>query len=397
VTLPGVSSGALRTRYDAVVVGAGIQGLATAYELAKRGMRDVLVVDRSWPGGGASGRNGELVRSIFATREWSTLFDVSLKRWSELSAELDFNILFSPSGYLVLASTDQQWANCRRDHEAHGRLGIKSSLLGESDVRDLVPHLNPELIRGGILQAGGGFAHHDAVNWGYLQAAARLGVDIHAGVTVTGIDVTRGRTTGVRTSAGDVATPLVVNAAGGGALKLNSLVGIELPMVEARLEMLVTEPLAPFLRQGLAALEIMGYCHQTARGEFVGGTEISGVDTTTSQNSTWELLRDMATKWSHLFPRLAAARILRHWAGTVTQSADLAPVIGSVPEVDGYVMSCGWVYGFMGAPGTAQLLADEIVTGRRSPVLEPFSPQRLTEGRLIAETSLVVPLHEEMS
>jgi sarcosine oxidase subunit beta len=397
VSAPGVQAGQPGTTYDVVIVGAGIQGLSTAYELAKRGVTNVAVLDRSWPGGGASGRNGELIRSIFSSREWVGLFDHSLRRWHDLSAELDMNVLFSPSGYLVLATTDGQWANCQRDHRYHGTQGVESTLLSQAEVLDLVPSINPELVRGGIVQPDGGFAHHDAVNWGYLRAAARRGVEVFSGVTVTGLTRSGTRVTGVETSHGPISAGLVVNAAGGGALDMNAWAGIELPMVTSRLEMLVTEPLAPFLRPGLAALELLGYCHQTARGEFVGGTELHHVDESRSQNSTWDLLQDMATKWVQLFPLLAGARLLRHWAGTVTQAADLAPVIGTVPEVDGYLMSCGWVYGFMGAPGAATLLAEQIVTGTTSPILAPFSPRRLVDGQLIAESSLVVPTGEEAS
>ncbi|MFD1827062.1 NAD(P)/FAD-dependent oxidoreductase [Mumia zhuanghuii] len=395
MSAPGVRAGDPDASYDVVVIGAGIQGLSTAYELAKRGVKRIAVLDRAWPGGGASGRNGELIRSIFSSPEWVGLFDLSLTRWHQLSAELEMNVLFSSSGYLVLASTDEQWANCERDHAYHRSEGVDSDLLSQADVLALVPALNPDVVRGGVVQPSGGFAHHDAVNWAYLKAGARRGVEVYCDLTVTGLTTAAGRVTGVQTSRGPIAAGLVLNAAGGNALDVNAWAGITLPMVTSRLEMLVTEPLAPFLRQGLAALALLGYCHQTARGEFVGGTERHHVDESRSQNSTWDLLADMATKWVTLFPLLSGARLLRNWAGTVTQAADLAPVIGSVPDVEGYVMTCGWVYGFMGAPGASTLLAEEIVTGTPSPVLAPFSPRRLTEGRMIAESSLVVPTGED--
>jgi len=388
--LPGVHDGPLARTYDVVIVGAGIQGVGLAYELAKRGVRRIAVLDRSWPGNGASGRNGEMIRSAFSSPEWINLFPHSLRRWHRLSAELDFNVLFSPDGYVVLASTEQQWSNLQRDARTQAAHGLRTELLDAAAMRELLPAANPELVRGGILQRDAGFAHHDAVVWAYLRAAARLGVEVHAGVEVTGVRVSGGRVTGVTTAKGEVSAPIVVNAAGGGALAINAMAGVKLPMVQSRLELLVTEPMRPFLRTAVAPLELLGYCHQTKRGEFVGGTELPYTDQSASLNGTYRLLRDMAAKWVRLFPVLSGARLLRHWAGTVTQYKDLAPVIGEMPGLSGYVVTIGWVYGFMGAPAAAELLAEAIVTGRVSPVLAPFSPQRVLEGRVIAETSLVV-------
>jgi heterotetrameric sarcosine oxidase beta subunit len=391
VAIPGVSTRPLGRTYDAVVIGAGIQGLATAYELAKRGMRNVAVLDSSWPGGGASGRNGELIRSAFSSPEWITLFDASLKRWHQLSRELDFNVLFNPSGYLVLASTDEQYARCRADVEAQARFGLRTELLDQQAVLDRVPALNPDAVVGAVLQPAAGFAHHDAAVWGYARAAARLGVEVHPGVEVLGVTLRAGRAVGVMTSAHSISAPVVVNAAGSAARRLAGTAGVALPLDVARLEMLVTESLAPFLRPAVASLAALGYCHQTSRGEFVGGTELAVPDHTPSLNATYRLLRDMAKKFVWLFPQLRAVRVLRHWAGLVSQTPDLSPIVGTAPGVEGLYLSCGWVYGFVGAPAAAAHLADTVCDGRVHPTIAPFDAERFAEERLIREGSLVVP------
>lgn len=388
MVLPQVSTGEPSPTYDVVVVGAGVQGLALAYELARRGMSRVAVLDRSWPGNGASGRNGELIRSVFSSEQWRGLFEHSRRRWARLPSELDYNLLLNRHGYVVLASTEDQWQACRRDHRL---AGLDTELLDAPAARRLLPDADPSMVAGGVLQHDAGFAHHDAVVWAYLRAATRLGAQVFADVTVQAVRQRHGRVDGVQTSAGPISAPVVVNAAGGDATELNRLAGVDLALTQTRLEMLATEPLRPFLRHGLAALALLGYAHQTARGEFVGGTELSAPDHTDRLDSTYPLLRDMATKWVRLFPLLAGARLLRHWAGTVTQTADLAPVLGEVPELGGYLLDCGWVYGFMGAPGAADLIAEQIVTGVTPPALAPFTPDRLRTGALIRETSLVVP------
>lgn len=391
MALPGVSSSELRSGYDVVIIGAGVQGLATAYELAKLGHRDVLVVDKSWPGGGASGRNGELIRSAFASKEWCDLFELSRLKWLTLSSELDHNVLFNRTGYAVLATTEEQWLKCVADADSQRKRGIASELLDANAARDILPAANPDMVRGGILQHGAGFAHHDAVVAGYLENAARMGVQVTCGQEVVGLEHRAGRITGVRTASGHtIGARIVVNASGGDAPDLDALAGINTSLVSARLEMIVTQPVRPFLTPGLAALDLLGYCHQTGRGEFVGGTEKHGVDATKSVNGSWDMLRDMATKFVRLFPLLAGVRLLRHWAGTVSQTPDLAPILGPVPDLEGYVLSAGWVYGFMGAPAAGELLATYIAHGSVDPRMAPFGIERVAEGHWIREGSLVV-------
>lgn len=394
MAIPGIATGELKRSYDVVVIGAGVQGLATAYELAKRGVGRVAVVDSSWPGGGASGRNGELIRSAFTSSEWIQLFDASLSRWQDLSRELDFNVLFSKAGYVVLASTAEQYERCQADVQTQRRFGLATEVLQPDAVLDRVPALNPEAVTGAMYQADAGFAHHDATVWGYARAAARLGVEIHAGQQVLGVTVSHGRVSGVSLVGGAVSAPSVVIAAGAAAPAMAETAGLVLPLDVARLEMLVTESLAPFLRPALASIEALGYCHQTSRGEFVGGTELPTADLTPSLNGTYPVLRDMAQKFVWLFPALRSARVLRHWAGLVSQTADLSPILGPAGD-DGLYLSCGWVYGFMGAPAAADFLAESMTTGVVHPTIAPFGLERFARGELIREGSLVVPTHAE--
>ncbi len=171
--IPGATTGALAAAYDAVIVGGGLQGIALAHGLAKRDYGHIAVLEAVYPGAGASGRNGEMIRSAFATDEWIGLFDESLRRWQTLSAELDFNVLFTKSGYLLLASTVEALAAAGRNVDVQRRHGLHVDLLDHDDVRRLCPAMAPDMIAGGVLQRDAGFAHHDATLWAYARAAAR--------------------------------------------------------------------------------------------------------------------------------------------------------------------------------------------------------------------------------
>ncbi len=388
--IPGTTTGELPAACDAVIVGGGLQGLALSYELAKRGVGRVAVLEARYPGAGASGRNGEMIRSAFATDEWIGLFDQSLRRWHTLSAELDFSVLFTPAGYLLLASTPEALEAARRNVATQRRHGLHVELLDHEQVSRLCPEMAPDMIAGGVLQRDAGFAHHDATLWAYARGAARLGVEIHPYTTATAIEVRGGAVRAVATDRGRICTPVVVDAAGGQARDVARLAGVDVPVEVFRLEAMVTEPLAPFLRPAVSSPAIMGYCHQTTRGEFVGGTEPDVPVPSDSIRSTLDGARDMAAKFVRLFPRLAGVRMMRHWSGVVTQTADVAPILGPAPGLEGFYLDCGWVYGFVGAPAAAALMAELITTGETPPALAPFGVERFAAGRLIRETSLVV-------
>jgi len=393
--IPGACSGALRRAYDVVIVGAGVQGLALAHDLGRRGIGRIAVLDAAYPGAGASGRNGELIRSAFASVEWIAFFHESLKRWHTLSAELGFNVLFTPAGYLVLASTPAAVAAYGEHVALQRRLGLRTELLQAEVALELAPALAPEMVCGAMYQADAGFAHHDAVVWGYAQAAARLGVEIHPYTEVTGVEVAGGVVAGVDTVRGRVATRVLVDAAGGMAAEVARWAGVDLPLRTFALEAIVTEPLRPFLRPALSSPAVLGYCHQTTRGEFVGGTEPDAPRECHDLKATLAGARDMARKFVRLFPALAGVRVMRHWAGLVSQTEDAAPVLGLVPEVDGLVLDCGWMYGFMAAPAAGVLLGELIADDKVPALLAPFGIERLRSGALIHEQSLAVTTGEE--
>lgn len=381
--------------FDAVIIGAGVQGLSLAYNLACGGMRNVAVIEKSYLGSGASGRNGELIRSAFASREWIGLFDHSLRLWENLAAELDFNMMFTRRGYLVLAPQPDQVPALRNMLKRQRAMGLRTTLLDPADIRRLVPALDPRYVAGGILQHNAGFARHDGTLWAYARAARRLGVRIYPFTEVTGILVQGDAVTGVRTTRGEFATRTVVNAAGAHAARIAAMAGRNLPLEAIRNEAIATEPIKPFLWIALSAPALGAYMHQSARGEFVGGAEV-GAEKTLSIRSSAVAARVISAKFVGLFPGLGGVRLMRQWAGSTSKTPDSSPLLGPVAGLEGFLLNTGWGgYGFMGAPGGGEVMARHILTGKVPPEMQPFLPDRFERGAPIREAAIIGKPKEE--
>jgi len=384
----------MRKGYDVVIIGGGIQGLALAYYLARDGSQRVVVFEKNYLGSGASGRNGEMIRSAFGSREWIGLWDKSLQLWENLAAELGFNVMFTRHGYLVLATNPEEFEGCRRNKETQQEFGLSTSIMDAENVTKLIPAINPDMVAGGLLQTNAGFARHDATIWAYAGAARQLNVDIFPFTEVTDIVIKSGRVQAVKTSGGEVETRTVVNTAGAHDQKISQMVRLELPTEVHRVEIMVTEPIKPFLPKAVSAPGLLCYMHQSARGEFIGGAERDDFVPSTSMKNSLGTTCAIARKYVRLFPRLAGVRMMRQWTGLISQTPDHAPIIGPVPEIEGFLLSVAWSgYGFMGGPGGGKALSEYIITGEAPPEIRPFNAERFKTGELVIEPAIIRKEH----
>jgi sarcosine oxidase subunit beta len=251
------------------------------------------------------------------------------------------------------------------------------------------------MVAGGLLQTNAGFARHDAAVWGYARAARRLKVDIFPFTEVVDIVVKSGHVHGVKTSGAEVETRLVVNAAGAHERSISQMVGLEFPTEVHRVEIMVTEPLKPFLPMAVSSPGLLCYMHQSSRGEFIGGAEQDDFVPSTSMRNSLGTTCAIASKYVRLYPRLAAVRMMRQWAGLTSQVPDHAPVLGPVPEIEGFLLSVAWSgYGFMGGPAGGKALSEYILGGDLPPEIRPFSAQRLTAGEWIMEPAIIKKEHK---
>ena len=270
----------VRPTYDVVVIGGGVHGLATAYYLARNhGPTNVAVLDKSYIGGGGSGRNTAIVRSNYLTPEGSAFYDRSVKLYEGLADDLNFNVMFEQRGHMTLAHNDGSLRTMRWRAEVNKLVGIDSEVIDPAEIKRLVPYMDvsdrPRYpILGALWHPPGGIVRHDAVVWGYARAADARGVHIHQQTEVTGIEVEAGRVTGVRTSRGAIASPIVVNCTAGWASIVAGMAGEKLPITTRPLQAAVTEPVQPFLDPVVVSGTLHVYVSQTARGELVFGASV---------------------------------------------------------------------------------------------------------------------------
>jgi len=374
----------MKGKYEVVVVGGGIQGLACAYYLAKRGLRDVLVIERGYIGCGASGRNTAIIHARYTSPAWINLIRESIRLYETLSVELDFNVMFSQRGSLLLAHSEDDLALYAESVKLQNSLKIPSKIISLSEIQDLVPDLNTDDVVGGLFQPDAGTVRHDAVVWGYANAAKKMGVDVEMFTELKGVRLEEGRIKSAITTRGDVNTRIIVNAAGPFGRNIADWVGVKLPNESYRLEAFVTESLKPFLDPIVTSKKYGFYCNQTDRGEFLASGE-TGRQPSLSTRSSTEKIYEFCKAAVYLFPRLKHARMLRQWAGSFDVTPDYAPLLGPVNTVEGFVLDCGWSRGVMAGPIGGKIIADYVVDGKISYLIEPFMLSRYTTGNLIQE------------
>ena len=380
----------LAPSYDVVIIGGGVHGLATAYYLAaNHDIRNVAVLEKSYIGGGASGRNTAIIRSNYLTPEGVRFYDRSLALYQRLAADLNFNVMFEQRGHLTLAHNDASLRTMRWRAEVNKLEGVDSEVIGPAEIQARAPYLDvseePRFpILGALYHPPGGIVRHDAVVWGYARGADAHGIHIHQGTTLLGIDVEGGRVRGVTTSRGPIATSTVVNCTAGWSSTVAAMAGVELPITTFPLQAAVTEPVKFFLDPVIVSGTLHVYVSQTARGELVLGASVDPYPAYSTRGSL-EFTEEVAAHVLELFPSLGELRVLRQWAGLCDMTPDFSPILGKTP-VEGFHVDIGWgTYGFKAGPVSGEAMAQLVATGETPAIIETFNLARFGDGRLVGE------------
>ena len=387
-----------KKRYDALVVGGGGHGLATAYYLAKvHGMRNIAVLEKGWIGGGNTGRNTTIVRSNYLWTEASLLYEKSMQLWEGLSQDLNYNVMFSQRGVYNLGHTLQDMRDIERRVNANRLNGIDAEVVDAAHIKKAIPYINTSAdarypILGASLQRRAGVARHDAVAWGFARAADKLGVDIIEQCEVTAINRQGDRVTGVETTRGTIEAERIGVVVAGNASVLASMADLRLPVESHPLQAYVSEPLRPVLDTVIMSNAVHGYISQSDKGELVIGAGIDAYNGY-AQRGSFPTIEHAMQAILELFPVFSRVRMLRLWGGIVDVCPDACPIISKTP-VDGLYFNCGWgTGGFKATPGSGWVFAHTMANDEPHALNAPFDLGRFETGALIDEHGAAAVAH----
>jgi len=378
-----------KKRYDIIIVGAGGHGLATAYYLGKNhGLKNVAILEKGWLGGGNTGRNTTIIRSNYLQDASAAIYEKARGLYEGLSQDLNYNVMFSPRGVMMLAQTEHEVRGYKRTAHANALQGVTTEYITPERVKELCPIIEirgPRYpVLGALWQARGGTARHDAVAWGYARKCSQMGMDVIQKCEVTGIRPEGGKVLGVTTNRGDIDCDKLGVVVAGHSGHVAAMAGFRLPIESVALQACVSEPIKPCMDVVVMANTVHGYMSQSDKGEMVIGGGADGYNNYT-QRGSFHHIEETVRALVETFPIISRLKMLRQWGGIVDMTGDRSPILSKTP-LENCFINCGWgTGGFKSIPGSGWGMAELMATGH-SPLTAEFGLERFREGRFIDES-----------
>ncbi len=380
-------------KINCLIIGAGISGVSIAYHLAKKGMKDIHVIDKSYFTSGATGRCGAGVRQQWATEMNCLLAKRSIEFFETAKETLNYpgNLEFKQEGYLILATSQEEHDQFTKNVALQNRLGIPSVQLNKKEAMEIVPHLNPDAFLSATFCKTDGHLNPFKMTEAFMLAAKQLGVTFSFFEEAIAIEKEGNKIVKVKTNKAEYETSMVVNAAGGFAKEVGDLAGVHIPVYSENHEILATEPVEKMQGPMVMSFSKNIYCQQVPHGAFLMGRSNPKATRDHDISSSWQFLDDMAKTVCHILPKVGELRVVRQWGGSYNMSPDRQPIISDTPELEGFYMACGFSgHGFMLAPMTGLLLSEMIMKETTSMPMDALNIRRFVNQEAMTQEKSVV-------
>lgn len=382
----------MKHNYNYIIIGGGISGLSIAYHLAKKGAKDILVLEKDALGSGSTGRCGAGVRTQWSTARNCLLAKLSVEFYEKANQILDYagDVEFHQGGYLIVAGTEQEATRFKTNVELQNSLGIPSEYLSPQQAKAMMPHIDETQIYAATFCKKDGHLNPFTTTEAFALAAQREGVTIAKFQEVTDIIVEEQQIKGVMIGSVKIAAPIVVNAAGGYSKSVGQMAGIDLPVTSVRHQILATEPLESIQDAMYMSFSKNIYVQQVPQGAFIMGRGDDSEPTDYNVKSSWQFLEKMSQTATTLLPILKNMNVVRQWAGLYNMTPDAHPIYGKVDGLNGYYQAIGFSgHGFMLAPATGLLMSEMILNQPLTIDISDLNLDRFKKGELQRESSVV--------
>ena len=374
---------------EIVIIGGGAIGCSVAYNLARAGFKDIVLLEKRYLTSGSTGRCAASMRMQWGTELNCRLTKRSIRIFEILSRELDCEIDFQQSGYLLITFAEEEAQQLEKNLEVQHRFDIPSRKLTRAEAREMVPYLNTERLAGAFFGKDDGYACPFKTTFGYARAAERLGVEIRKFTEVTDLEERGGRINGVVTDQGKIAADIVINAAGPYAKFIGKMLGLSHPVEPERHQIMVTEPVEKLVGPMVMSFHHNSYIKQVPHGSFLLGYGDFAEDKKINYCHSWKFIEEMSRRALEQLPILKDLRVVRQWAGHYGISPDGQPILGEDPDVAGYYLALGCARGFMLAPVIGELMT-RLISGEETFIpVERLGVERFARGDLIVEPAVV--------
>lgn len=382
----------MKSKAEVVIIGAGISGCSIAYNLAKKGVKDIVVLDKSYICSGSTGRCGAGVRMQWGTEMNCKIAKKSIEFYEHANEILEYerDVEFKQKGYLLVAHTDHEVEQFKKNIQVQHSCGIPSTMLSLEEAKEIVPYLNTDILKGAAFCNKDGFLNPFHTTDAFYMAAKRLGAEFNTFTEATGIRVEKGKVTGVETNKGFISTKNVVNATNAYAKNICDMVEINVPIYSERHQILATEPVEAMQDPMVMSFGLNFYVQQSPEGSFIMGRGDDKEPRDLRVTSSWQFIEEMAKTIDLILPPISKLRVIRQWAGLYNMTPDKQPIYDKAENVEGFYMALGFSgHGFMFGPITGIVMSEMILKEKPTIDVSMLNLNRFKTGRLLLEPSVV--------